>query len=108
PTARPASPGFRSPIAFLDRLIELEKLAQRPGQVRLWSTRRALAREGLPLLATGEGYFVKSIDPDGTRHGVYGAATHGYFEASPNHDAICFRVVDDAQSLRIYQKLASI
>jgi len=95
-------------IAFLDRLIELEKLAGRAGQVQLWSIRRASAREGLALLATDEGYLVKSIDPDGTRHGVYGAASHGYFEASPNHDAICFRVVDEAQSLRIYRKLASI
>jgi hypothetical protein len=95
-------------IAFLDRLIELEKLAQRADQVQLWSSRRACAREGLALLTTDEGYFVKSIDPDGTRHGVYGAARHGYFEASPNHDAICFRVVDDEQSLRIYHKLASI
>lgn len=95
-------------IAFLDRLIELEKLADRADAVQLWSGRRASAREGLALLATDEGYFVKSIDPDGTRHGVYGAARHGYFEASPNHDAICFRVVDEAQSLRIYNKLASI
>ena len=45
-------------------------------------------------------------DPDGTRHGVYGAAKHGYFEASPNHDAIAFRVVDDLQARRIYAKLA--
>ena len=95
-------------IAFLDRLIELEKLAGRAPLVQLWSGRRASAREGLASLATDEGYFVKSIDPDGTRHGVYGAAQYGYFEASPNHDAICFRVVDEAQSLRIYNKLASI
>jgi hypothetical protein len=95
-------------IAFLDRLIEVEKLAGRADQVRLWSGRRASAREGLALLATDEGYFVKSIDPDGTKHGVYGAARYGYFEASPNHDAICFRVVDEAQASRIYQKLASI
>ena len=95
-------------IAFLDRLIELEKLAGHADQVQLWSSRRASAREGLALLTTDEGYFVKSIDPDGTKHGVFGAAKYGYFEASPNHDAICFRVVGDAQSLRIYHKLASI
>jgi hypothetical protein len=95
-------------IAFLDRLIELEKLGGRTAQAELWSGRRASARDGLALLATDEGYLVKSLDPDGTRHGVYGAASHGYFEASPNHDAICFRVVDEAQSLRIYRKLASI
>jgi hypothetical protein len=95
-------------IAFLDRLIELEKLAGRVNQTQLWSGRRASAREGLALLATDEGYLVKSIDPDGTKHEVFGATKYGYFEASPNHDAICFRVVDEAQSQRIYQKLASI
>jgi len=95
-------------IAFLDRLIELEKLAGRAGEVERWTARRAAARQGLAALTTEEGYFVKSIDPDGTRHGVYGASKFGYFEASPNHDAICFRVVDDAQSRKIYQKLASI
>ncbi len=95
-------------IAGLDRLIELEKMAGRAEQVALYSERRALARKGLPALTTDEGYFVKSIDPDGTRHGVYGAAKHGYFEAVCNHDAICFRVADDAQSLKIYNKIASI
>ena len=69
---------------------------------------QGLRPQGLALLTTDEGYFVKSIDPDGTRHGVFGAAKYGYFEASPNHDAICFRVVDEAKSLRIYDKLASI
>ena len=41
------------------------------------------------------------------KHGVYGAPQHGYFEASPNHDAIAFRVVDDAQAGTIYRKIAS-
>jgi hypothetical protein len=95
-------------IAFLDRLIELEKLADRADQVQLWSGHRSVARQGLPLLTTDEGYFVKSIDPDGAKHGVYGAAEHGYFETSPNLDAICFRVADDGQARKIYQKLASL
>ncbi len=95
-------------IAALDRLIELEKLAGSGDKVRLYSQRRELARKGLPLLTTDEGYFIKSLDPDGTRHGVYGAARHGYFEAVANHDAVCFRVADDEQSEKIYRKLASI
>jgi len=57
---------------------------------------------------TDEGYFIKYLTPDGKRHGVYGTKAHGYFEAVSNHDAICFRVVDDAQAQRIYQKIASI
>ena len=95
-------------IAALDRLIELEKMAGNAEKVKLYSERRDLARKGLPLLVTDEGYFIKSLDPDGTRHGVFGAKKHGYFEAVANHDAICFRVADDAQAERIYRKIASI
>ena len=95
-------------IAALDRLIELEKLAGATRQAEIYSERRGLARKGLPLLTTGEGYFIKSLDPDGTRHGVFGAGKYGYFEASPNHDAIAFRVADEAQSEKIYNKIASI
>ena len=95
-------------IAALDRLIELEKLAGRADQARLYADRRDSARKGLPLLTTDEGYFIKLARSRRHAHGVYGAAKHGYFEASPNHDAIAFRVVDDAQAERIYAKIASI
>jgi hypothetical protein len=95
-------------IAGLDRLIELEKLAGNAENVKLYSERRDLARKGLPQLTTNEGYFVRSMDPDGTKHGVYGAKQYGYFDAICNHDAVCFRVADDAQSQKIYEKIASI
>lgn len=95
-------------IAALDRLIELEKLAGATDKAALYAERRENARKGLANVTEQEGYFIKSLDPDGTRHGVFGAAKHGYFEASPNHDAIAFRVVDDAQAERIYAKIASI
>ncbi|MBI4552343.1 MAG: hypothetical protein HY710_08775 [Candidatus Latescibacteria bacterium] len=95
-------------IAALDRLIELEKLAGNAQRAGLYADRRERARQGLARLTTDEGYFIKSLDPDGTRHGMYGAPQYGYFEASPNHDAIAFRVVDDAQAGRIYSKIASI
>lgn len=95
-------------IAALDRLIELENLAGNADKVALYTDRRDRARKGLPLVTTEEGYFIKSLDPDGARHGVYGAEKYGYFEASPNHDAIAFRVVDDAQAAKIYRKIASI
>ncbi|HOZ46453.1 MAG TPA: hypothetical protein PLO37_10765 [Candidatus Hydrogenedentes bacterium] len=95
-------------IAALDRLIEVEKLANRPDEAARYVEFRDRAKAGLPRVTTDEGYFLKSLDPDGTRHGVYGAETHGYFEASPNHDAIAFRVVDDGQARRIYEKIVSI
>jgi len=97
-----------STIAALDRLIELEKLAGRGEAATRYAQRREQARQGLARLTTEEGYFIKSLDPDGTRHGVYGAERHGYFEAVCNHDAICFRVVDDEQAERIYRKIAAI
>jgi hypothetical protein len=95
-------------IAALDRLIELEKLAGRADEAKRYAERRDRARRGLERLRTDEGYFIRSLDPDGTPHGIYGSARHGYFEAPPNHDAICFRVVDDALAERIYKKIASI
>ena len=95
-------------IASLDRLIELEKLAGCPEKARLYVTRRDAARRGLPPLMTEEGCFIRSLDPDGVKHGVYGAPRHGYFEASPNHDAIAFRVIGDGQAERIMRKMASL
>ena len=95
-------------IAALDRLIELEKFTGRITQANWHQQHRDTARQGLSQLATEESYFINSLDPDGTRHGVFGAARHGYFESSPNHDAIAFRVVDDVQAARIYAKIASI
>ncbi|MFO1497336.1 MAG: hypothetical protein U1G07_02885 [Verrucomicrobiota bacterium] len=95
-------------VAALDRLIELEKLAGQTGRAAAYVRQRDSAKAALRLLSTEEGYFIRSLDPDGTRHGVVGAARHGYFESSPNHDAICFHVVDDAQSERILRKIESI
>lgn len=95
-------------IAALDRLIEVEKLSGHRAEAALYSERRDLAHRGLPLVTTPDGYFIRSLDPDGTRHGVFGAERHGYFEASPNHDAIAFRVVDQLQAERIYRLIISI
>jgi len=95
-------------IAALDRLIELEKLARNAERAARYAERRDLARKGLAALTTDEGYFIRYLDPDGTRHGVFGAEKHGYFETSPNHDAVAFRVVDDAQAERIYAQIAAL
>ena len=87
-------------IAALDRVIELEKLANNSDKVKVYTKRRASAKDGLRQLTTSDGYLIRSLDPDGVKHGVFGAKEHGYFEASPNQDAIAFRVADDAQSQR--------
>ncbi len=95
-------------IAALDRLIELEKLAGRAAEAALYADRRDRAKQGLARLMTPAGYFIKYLDPDGTRHGVYGAEKHGYFEAVCNHDAIALRVVDEAQARRIWRTMGAI
>ncbi len=95
-------------LAGLDRLMELEKLAGRFEQAQRYAALRASAKAGLQHLTSEEGYFIRSLDPDGTRHGVHGAAAHGYFEASPNHDAIAFHIVDRAQAENIFRKIASL
>ena len=95
-------------IAALDRLVELEKMAGHKEKADLYFDRQSRARDGLKQLMTKEGYFIKSLDPDGTPHGVYGAEKYGYFDSSPNHDAIAFRVADDNQARQIYNKIASI
>jgi hypothetical protein len=95
-------------IAALDRLTELEKLAGSAAKAKRYAARREAARQGLPRLMTEEGYFINYLDPDGTKHGVYGAPQHGYFAAIPNHDAMAFRVADDAQAEKIYAKIAAI
>ncbi len=95
-------------IAALDRLSELEKLAGRETKAAVYAQDRAWAKAGLTRLTTPSGYFMRSLDPDGVEHGVLGATRHGYFEASPNHDAIAFRVADDAQAKKIYGVIASL
>lgn len=95
-------------LAALDRLIELEKLSGNFSRAKIFRERRELVRQGLARVTTPEGYIIRSIDPDGTKHGVYGADQHGYLETTPNHDAIAFRVVGDYQAEKMYQKIASI
>ncbi len=95
-------------LAALDRMVELEKLAGRVGKAALYEARRRKTKESLPQLLTPEGYFVKSIELDGTKHGVLGQEKYGYFEAVVNHDAIAFRAVEQAQADKIYAQIAAL
>ncbi len=95
-------------IGALDRFIELQKMVGDKEKAELFTNRRDLAKQGLSQLTTEEGYFIKSLDPDGTKHGVYGAEKHGYFEAVCNHDAVALRIVDEEQAKKIYEKIRSI
>jgi len=64
--------------------------------------------EALPQLLTEEGYFAKSMDPDGTKHGVFGAEKYGYLESVCNVDAIAWKVVPPDIAESIYRKIASV
>jgi hypothetical protein len=89
--------------AALNRLIECEKLMGNAHLVALYTARRDLNLRGLAQLFDPTGaYFVRSLDPNGTMHGVVGQNRHGYFEASPNHDAVAFRIVDDTKAASIF------
>ena len=44
--------------------------------------------QGLMTVALGN-VCEQILDPD-QKHGVFGAAKHGYFESSVNHDALAF------------------
>ena len=95
-------------IAGLTRLIELEKMMNCHDMVKRYEERREKVKSGLKYLMTEQGYFIRALAPDGTKHGEYGAPQFGYFEATPNHDAMAFRVVDDQQAQQIYQMIRSI
>ena len=95
-------------IAGLTRLIELEKMMQRHDMVKRYQARKEAVQSGLKHLMTEQGYFIRALAPDGTKHGEFGASKYGYFEAVPNHDAMAFRVVDDQQAQQIYQMIQSI
>jgi len=94
-------------LAALDRMIELYKMTGDNAKLADYQHRQKITRESLPQLLTPEGYFVKSIEPDGTRHGVTGQEHYGYLEGVANADAVALRVADKRTSESIYRKIES-
>jgi hypothetical protein len=93
--------------AALNRLIELARLVSHPmlptlihrRDLNLAGIKRYLLTSGPESEVAGRdrSYLVMSREPaTGVLHGKIDASRHGYFEASPNHDAVFLRVVDDA------------
>eukprot|EP00041_Stephanoeca_diplocostata_P016402 m.322710 g.322710 ORF g.322710 m.322710 type:complete len:705 (+) comp20357_c0_seq8:1156-3270(+) len=79
--------------------------------VAILDRRRSLTEQGLDLLlapGSAQRYFARSRDPDGVLHGVVGNAKHGYFEVSPNIDAVAFRIVDDATAHGIMKRIENL
>jgi hypothetical protein len=92
----------------LSRLIELERLCGRTNKAALYTGVLRRVSQGLSELTDDEGVFCRSIDPDGTRHGVYGADRHGYFEAAPNHDAVALDVIESHQAEKILRAFEAV
>lgn len=92
--------------AALNRLIELARLVGHPmlqtlihrRDLNLAGIKNYLLTSGLESNVAGHerSYLVMSREPaTGVLHGKINASQHGYFEASPNHDAVFLRIVDD-------------
>jgi hypothetical protein len=94
--------------AALDRMAEVCELAGDQAASRGYRGTAEKVRAALPSLMDDQGSFIMFKDPDGVKHGVYGAAKYGYYETAPNHDAVCMRVVDDAASKKIIDRMVSI
>ena len=94
--------------AALTKNIELAKMVGEDALAADYQARLDKTKAALPQLLTDEGYFVKSMDPDGTMHGVYGQEKYGYLEGVCNVDAVAHRVVNDAVANSILDKIASV
>ncbi len=92
-------------LAALDRMVELYKLIGDNVKIAEYTHRQKITRESLPKLMTSEGYFVKSMEQGGLKHGVPGQQKFGYIEGVANADAVALRVVDDKTSENIYKKI---
>ncbi len=94
-------------LAALDRMVELYKMTGDKGKLVNYEHRRKITRESLTQLMAPSGYFVKSVEPGGLKHGVLGQEQFGYLEGVANADAVALRVADNQTAENIYQQIAS-
>lgn len=92
-------------LAALDRMIEIYKLTGDQEKLGEFEHRQKITRESLSQLMTPAGYFVKSMETGGIKHGVLGQKQFGYLEGTVNADAVALRVVDDRTSQNIYNQI---
>jgi hypothetical protein len=94
-------------LAALDRMVELYRLNGDKVKLAEYMHRQKITRESLPQLLTPAGYFAKSINTEGIKHGVLGQERFGYLEGVVNADAVALRVVDDKTAETIYNQIAA-
>ncbi|MHB1152602.1 MAG: hypothetical protein ACYCWE_06485 [Eubacteriales bacterium] len=95
--------------AALAGMIEVLKIAETENIEETEKYRKSLEliRNARKQLLTPEGYYVKSMDPDGTLHGVYGEKKYGYLEGTCNVDAIALGEADPETTKTILDKIES-
>jgi len=94
-------------LAALDRMAELYKFNGDKEKQVLTEHRQKITRESLSQLQAPKGYFTKSVEPGGIKHGVLGQQQFGYLEGVANADAVALRVVDNKTSENIYDQIAA-
>ena len=94
-------------LAALDRMAELYRFTGDREKLAVCEHRQKITRESLPKLMAPAGYFVKSVEPDGIKHGVIGQQKYGYLEGVANADAVALRVTDQQTSETIYNQIAA-
>ncbi len=94
-------------LAALDRMTELYKLTGDKKKLSEYTGKRDLTKKSLSLLLTPSGYFVKSLETNGIKHGVLGQKQYAYLEGVVNADAVALRVVDNNTSMKIYNQIAA-
>ncbi len=92
-------------LAALDRMVELYKFIGDAEKLAICENRQKITRESLAQLLTPAGYFVKSVEPGGIKHGVLGQNQFSYLEGVANADAVALRVVDNKTSENIYNQI---
>jgi len=94
-------------LAAVDRMVELYKFTGDKAKLAEYERRQKITRESLPQLLSPAGYFVKSVEQGGLKHGVLGQDKFNYLEGVANVDAVGLRVADDAVSQTIYKQIAA-
>ncbi len=94
-------------LAAIDRMLEIYRMTGNTEMIALFEKRQAITRKSLSLLQAPAGYFVKSVEPGGIKHGVLGQKEYGYLEGVVNADAVALRVVDDQTADKIYKQIAA-
>lgn len=94
--------------AALYKLAEVCKINGEDVDATKYVTIAEKIKDALASMKDEDGSFINFEEIDGTRHGIYGDTLSGYYEATPNHDAVCMEVVNDEDAQKIISKMLAI